>query len=403
METKAFDTIPHAVQELRAGRIVVVLDDEDRENEGDLICAAQFCSPEMVNFMAKEARGLICVAMPPERALALDLAPMVPENTALHGTKFTVSVDYVHGTSSGISAGDRAATIQALVNPDVKPDDFGRPGHIFPLIAMEEGVLRRAGHTEAVVDLMKLAGLEPVGVLCEILADDGTMMRTAQLQAFAQVHNLAIITVKDLIAYRLHQESLVQNVAEAKMPTEFGDFVLKVFANTVDGKEHVALVKGTWQPDEPVMVRVHSECLTGDIFHSLRCDCGRQLAAALSMIEKEGKGILLYMRQEGRGIGLINKVKAYSLQEQGLDTVEANLQLGFQPDPRDYGIGAQILAHLGVRRMRLITNNPTKRVGLESYGLHVVERVPVEVEPNPANEGYLQTKKTKMGHLLTHI
>ncbi|GDX65559.1 riboflavin biosynthesis protein RibBA [Chlorobiota bacterium] len=400
---KQFDTINQAITDLQLGKIVVVLDDEDRENEGDLICAAQFCSPEHINFMAKEARGLICVALSQEKAMHLQLAPMVSENTALHGTKFTVSIDYIHGTSSGISASDRATTVQALINEDVKPEDFGRPGHIFPLIAAEEGVLRRAGHTEAVVDLMKLADLHPVGVLCEILDADGTMMRTEKLLDYAEKYSLSIITVKDLIAYRLHSEKLIQAVAEAKLPTDYGDFKLMVFANTVDGKEHLALVKGTWLPDEPVLVRVHSECLTGDIFGSKRCDCGKQLAIALSMIEEEGKGVLLYMRQEGRGIGLINKVKAYSLQEQGLDTVEANEKLGFLPDPRDYGIGAQILASLGIKNMKLITNNPTKRVGIESYGLKVIERIPIETEPNPENVKYLETKKFKMGHLLTHL
>jgi 3,4-dihydroxy 2-butanone 4-phosphate synthase/GTP cyclohydrolase II len=400
---KQFDTINQAIIDLQLGKIVVVLDDEDRENEGDLICAAQFCSPEHINFMAKEARGLICVALSQEKALHLQLAPMVSENTALHGTKFTVSIDYIHGTSSGISASDRSATVQALINEEAKPEDFGRPGHIFPLIAAEEGVLRRAGHTEAVVDLMKLADLHPVGVLCEILDADGTMMRTEKLLNYAEKHSLSIITVKDLIAYRLHSEKLIQAVAEAKLPTEYGDFKLMVFANTVDGKEHLALVKGTWLPDEPVLVRVHSECLTGDIFGSKRCDCGKQLTNALSMIEEEGKGVLLYMRQEGRGIGLINKVKAYSLQEQGFDTVEANEKLGFLPDPRDYGIGAQILASLGIKNMKLITNNPTKRVGIESYGLKVIERVPIETEPNPDNAKYLETKKFKMGHLLTHL
>ena len=400
---KQFDTINQAIIDLQLGKIVVVLDDEDRENEGDLICAAQFCSPEHINFMAKEARGLICVALSQEKALHLQLAPMVSENTALHGTKFTVSIDYIHGTSSGISASDRAATVQALINEDVKPEDFGRPGHIFPLIAAEEGVLRRAGHTEAVVDLMKLADLHPVGVLCEILDADGTMMRTEKLLDYAEQYSLSIITVKDLIAYRLHSEKLIQAVAEAKLPTDYGDFKLMVFANTVDGKEHLALVKGTWLPEESVLVRVHSECLTGDIFGSKRCDCGKQLTIALSMIEEEGKGVLLYMRQEGRGIGLINKVKAYSLQEQGFDTVEANEKLGFLPDPRDYGIGAQILASLGIKNMKLITNNPTKRVGIESYGLKVIERIPIETEPNPENAKYLETKKFKMGHLLTHL
>ena len=399
----SFDSIDQAIEDLKAGKVVIVLDDEDRENEGDIICAAEYCTPELVNFMASQAKGLICVALPQDKAIALDLAPMVPDNTALHGTKFTVSIDYLHGTSSGISASDRSATIKALVDPQVKPEDFGRPGHIFPLIAVEEGVLRRAGHTESVVDLMKLGGLHPVGVLCEILAEDGTMMRTPQLKEFSEQHGLSIITVKDLIKYRLNKEQLVTSVAEAQLPTEFGDFTLKVFANTVDGKEHVALVKGTWDEQEPVLVRVHSECLTGDIFHSLRCDCGSQLATALSMIQHAEKGVLLYMRQEGRGIGLVNKVKAYSLQEQGFDTVEANKQLGFLPDPRDYGIGAQILASLGIRKMKLMTNNPTKRVGLESYGLEVVERVPIEMTPNAVNKEYLETKKIKMGHLLTHL
>lgn len=398
-----FNSIGEAVADLAAGKLVIVVDDEDRENEGDIVCAAELCTPEMINFMAMEARGLICVPMPQSRALELELEAMVPANTSIHRTGFTVSVDYLHGTTTGISSADRAATVRALVDPSTKPQDLGRPGHIFPLIAVEEGVLRRAGHTEAMVDLLRLAKLNTVGVICEILNDDGTMARQQELMAFAEKHSLKIITVKDLIAYRFRQSKLVNCVAEAKLPTEFGDFTLKVYQNTVDGKEHVALVKGEWSIGEPVLVRVHSECLTGDVFGSKRCDCGSQLHAAMEAISKEGHGVLLYMRQEGRGIGLVNKVKAYSLQEQGLDTVEANLHLGFTPDPRDYGIGAQILVDLGVCKMKLLTNNPTKRVGLESYGLQVTERVPIEIEPNEINQEYMNTKKTKMGHLLGHL
>ncbi len=398
-----FNSIEEAVADLAAGKLVIVVDDEDRENEGDIVCAAELCTPEMINFMAMEARGLICVPMPQSRALELELEAMVPANTSIHRTGFTVSVDYLHGTTTGISSADRAATVRALVDPSTKPQDLGRPGHIFPLIAVEEGVLRRAGHTEAMVDLLRLAKLNTVGVICEILNDDGTMARQQELMAFAEKHSLKIITVKDLIAYRFRQSKLVNCVAEAKLPTEFGDFTLKVYQNTVDGKEHVALVKGEWSIGEPVLVRVHSECLTGDVFGSKRCDCGSQLHAAMEAISKEGRGVLLYMRQEGRGIGLVNKVKAYSLQEQGLDTVEANLHLGFTPDPRDYGIGAQILVDLGVCKMKLLTNNPTKRVGLESYGLQVTERVPIEIEPNEINQEYMNTKKTKMGHLLGHL
>lgn len=398
-----FNSIEEAVADIAAGKLVIVVDDEDRENEGDIVCAAELCTPEMINFMAMEARGLICVPMPQSRAQELELEAMVPANTSLHRTGFTVSVDYLHGTTTGISSADRAATVRALVDSSTKPQDLGRPGHIFPLIAVEEGVLRRAGHTEAMVDLLRLAKLNPVGVICEILNDDGTMARQQELMAFASKHKLKIITVKDLIAYRFRQSKLVHCVAEAKLPTELGNFTLKVYQNTVDGKEHVALVKGEWNIGEPVLVRVHSECLTGDVFGSKRCDCGSQLHAAMEAISKEGRGVLLYMRQEGRGIGLVNKVKAYSLQEQGLDTVEANLHLGFTPDPRDYGIGAQILVDLGVCKMKLLTNNPTKRVGLESYGLQVTERVPIEIEPNEINQEYMNTKKTKMGHLLDHL
>jgi 3,4-dihydroxy 2-butanone 4-phosphate synthase / GTP cyclohydrolase II len=396
-----FNTIPEALDDLRNGKIIVVVDDEDRENEGDLICASQLCTPDMVNFMAARGRGLVCVAVTEQRANELQLDLMVGSNTALHGTRFTVSVDYVHKTTSGISTFDRAATIQAMVATDTKPQDLGRPGHIFPLIAVEGGVLRRAGHTEATVDLMRLAGLQPSGVLCEILHEDGTMKRGADLFAFVQEHGLKLITIKDLIAYRMqHDHSLVERVAEAAMPTEFGEFKIVAYQNSIDGKEHIALVRGTWEPSEPVLVRVHSECMTGDVFGSMRCDCGPQLQAALRQISEAGKGVLLYMRQEGRGIGLVNKLKAYALQETGLDTVQANEALGFAPDARDYGIGAQILVELGVSKMRLLSNNPRKRVGLESFGLEVVERVPIIIPPNDRNIDYLRTKKTKLGHLL---
>lgn len=397
------NTIDEALADIRAGKCVIVVDDEDRENEGDLICAAELCTEEIINFMASEGRGLICVSITEERAQQLELPLMVNDNTALHGTRFTVSVDYVHGTASGISAYDRNATVQAMVASDTKPADLGRPGHTFPLIAMEGGVLRRAGHTEAVVDLAKLAGLKPCGVLCEVLKADGTMARLPDLVVFAQQHGLKIISVQDLIAYRRRKEQIVRLVAEAKLPSEYGDFTLRVYENTIDGEEHVAIVKGTIDSESPVLVRVHSECLTGDLLGSKRCDCGPQLHAALRRIEEEGSGVVLYMRQEGRGIGLVNKIKAYALQEQGLDTVEANLQLGFQPDPRDYGIGAQILFDLGVRKMRLMTNNPKKRVGLQSYGLEVVELIPLEIPATTENQQYLQTKRDKMGHILRHL
>ncbi len=397
------DRIEDALKELVSGRMIIVMDDEDRENEGDLIAASELCTPETINFMATQGRGLICVSITQERAEELKLDRMVQDSNAVHGTNFTVSVDYLHGTSTGISAFDRAATIRAMCNKDTKPGDLGRPGHIFPLIAVKEGVLRRAGHTEATVDLMRLAGLKPSGVLCEIINEDGSMARRDDLLEFAKQHDMKIITVKDLIAYRLQKESFVKSVAEANIPSLFGEFRIKVFENTVDGKEHVALVKGKWEEDEPILVRVHSECLTGDVFASMRCDCGDQLHNAMAMIEKAGKGVILYMRQEGRGIGLVNKVKAYALQEQGLDTVEANVELGFKPDARDYGIGAQILMSLGVKKMRLMTNNPTKRVGLESYGIQVTELVAIEVEPNNVNKKYLETKKNKMGHLLHHL
>lgn len=397
------DTIEQALDDLRAGKCVIVVDDEDRENEGDLVCSAELCSESEINFMATEARGLICVSITEERARSLELPLMVNDNTALHGTRFTISVDYVHGTASGISVADRTATVRAMAAETTVPTDLGRPGHIFPLIAMEGGVLRRAGHTEAVVDLMRLAGLKPVGALCEILKADGSMARLPDLQTFAEQHDLRIISVQDLIAYRRRTEMLVRMVAEAKLPSEYGEFTLKVFENILDGKEHVAIIKGDIRSTDDVLVRVHSECLTGDIFGSHRCDCGPQLHAALTKIEQEGQGVVVYMRQEGRGIGLVNKIKAYALQEQGLDTVEANQQLGFAPDPRDYGIGAQILYDVGVRKMRLMTNNPKKRVGLQSYGLEVVDLVPLEIPATADNHRYLETKRDKMGHLLRHL
>ncbi len=397
------DSISEALEDLKAGKCIVVVDDEDRENEGDLICSAELCTEQNINFMATEGRGLICVSLTEDRARQLDLPLMVRDNTALHGTRFTVSIDYVHGTASGISVSDRTATVQAMASETSQPEDFARPGHIFPLIAVKGGVLRRAGHTEAVVDLMNLAGLKPVGVLCEILKADGSMARVPDLVEMSRTHGLKMISVQDLIAHRRAAEILVRYVAEAKLPSDFGEFVVKVFENIVDGKEHVAIVKGDVASGEPVLVRVHSECLTGDIFGSHRCDCGPQLHAALEQIERHGRGVVLYMRQEGRGIGLANKIKAYALQEQGMDTVEANVHLGFPPDPRDYGIGAQILNELGISRMRLMTNNPKKRVGLQSYGLEVTELVPLEVPATADSQGYLETKRDKMGHILRHL
>lgn len=397
------DSIESALSDLVSGKMIVVMDDEDRENEGDLICSAELCTPEMVNFMSTQGKGLICVSITPERAIELELDMMVKNNSALHETKFTVSVDYVHNTTTGISAVDRAHTIRALANKDTKPNDLGRPGHIFPLIAQSGGVLRRAGHTEATVDLMRLAGLKPVGVLCEVINEDGSMARKADLEAFAKKFDLKIITVKDLISYRFQKDILVKEVATAHIPSQFGDFVIHVFENIVDGEEHIALVKGKWEENESVLVRVHSECLTGDIFGSFRCDCGPQLEQALVNIEENGKGVLLYMRQEGRGIGLINKIKAYALQEEGMDTVEANEHLGFKADARDYGIGAQILHTLGVRKMILMTNNPKKRVGINSYGLEVVETKSIEIAANEHNKTYLKTKKEKLGHLLKNM
>ncbi len=397
------NTIEEALEDLASGKVIIVLDDEDRENEGDLICSAELCTPEIINFMASNAKGLICVSINEKRAEELNLEPMVKQNSALHQTKFAVSVDYAHGTTTGISAADRAKTVRALAKSETKPSDLLRPGHIFPLIAHNEGVLRRAGHTEASADLMQLAGLNPAAVLCEIINEDGTMSRLPDLEVYANKYDMKMITVKDLIAYKIQKEDLVELVAETLLPTSFGEFKLVVFVNKYDNQEHVALIKGDISGDKPVLTRVHSECLTGDIFHSKKCDCGEQLDEALRLINKEGRGILLYMRQEGRGIGLVNKIKAYALQEKGYDTVDANTHLGFDPDPRDYGIGAQILRKLGVRDMLLLTNNPKKRVGLESYGLNVIEQIPLEILPNDVNKSYLLTKKNKMGHLLKKI
>ncbi|MEN2993407.1 MAG: bifunctional 3,4-dihydroxy-2-butanone-4-phosphate synthase/GTP cyclohydrolase II [Bacteroidia bacterium] len=395
------DPIEAAVEALRQGRMVVVVDDEDRENEGDLVMAAQFATPEAVNFMAREARGLICVPLTAERARALQLPLMVAENTAPHHTAFTVSVDYIgEGPVTGISAYDRARTIRALSDPNARPEDFARPGHIFPLVARPEGVLRRAGHTEAAIDLMRLAGLYPAAVIVEIMNEDGTMARLPELRRFADQWGFPLITIRDLIAYRLRTETTIQKEVVVDMPTKYGHFQLHAYRHTITGEPHIALTKGHWAPDEPVLVRVHSSCFTGDVLGSLRCDCGSQLALALQRIEAEGKGVLVYISQEGRGIGLLPKMHAYKLQEGGLDTVEANLALGYKPDERDYGTGAQILRDLGVRKMRLMTNNPRKRAGLAGYGLEIVEIVPLFSPPTPYNRRYLEAKKTRLGHLL---
>ncbi len=395
-----FNSIEEAVHDIRDGKVVIIVDDEDRENEGDFAVAAEKCTPAVINFMAKHGRGIICAALTGERTRELALDMMVESNTSLHDTSFTVSVDYVHGTSSGVSAFDRAATVKALIDHSTKPSDLARPGHIFPLRALEGGVLRRAGHTEAVVDLCRLAELTPAGVIYEIMNEDGSMARVPQLLQLAREMQLSIITVKDLIEYRMGREKLVQRVVSTKLPTIHGTFDIHVYRSETDNKEHIALVKGEIHPDEPVLVRVHSECLTGDVFGSLRCDCNDQLIAAMKRVEQEGKGVVLYMRQEGRGIGLANKLKAYRLQDEGMDTVEANEKLGFRPDLRDYGIGAQILRDLGVGKIRLMTNNPKKVVGLHGYGLDIVERVPLEVEPHSLNEKYLKTKRDKLGHLI---
>lgn len=393
------DTIESAIEDIRQGKLVIVVDDEDRENEGDFIVAADKVTPDVINFMSKYGRGLICVPLPEERCDELGLELMVNNNTALHETAFTVSVDLLgHGCTTGISAHDRAKTVQALIDPQMKPENFGKPGHIFPLRAKRGGVLRRAGHTEATIDLARLAGLYPAGVLVEIMNDDGSMARLPELIEVAKKFDFKIISIKDLIEYRIKKDSLIDEIVRVEMPTKYGSFKLIAFQEKNSSNEHLALIKGEWQKDEPVMVRVHSSCFTGDILGSMRCDCGEQLHKAMQMVEKEGKGAILYMNQEGRGIGLLNKLKAYKLQEQGLDTVEANLHLGFQMDQRDYGIGAQMLRYLGITKLRLITNNPRKRVGLLGYGLEIVDNIPIEVNPNPHNERYLMTKRDKLGH-----
>ncbi|MFD1185751.1 bifunctional 3,4-dihydroxy-2-butanone-4-phosphate synthase/GTP cyclohydrolase II [Pontibacter rugosus] len=398
-DIRPLDSIASAIEDIRQGKVVIVVDDDDRENEGDFVCAAEKITPEIVNFMATHGRGLICTPLTEERCDELGLELMVGRNTALHATPFTVSVDLIgFGCTTGISASDRSKTIQALVDPKTDPQTLGKPGHIFPLKAKKEGVLRRAGHTEASVDLARLAGLAPAGVLVEIMNEDGTMARLPDLMKVADRFDLKLISIKDLIAYRLQQESLIDREIVVQLPTDFGNFDLYAFTQRTNGAKHLALVKGTWEEGEPVLVRVHSSCVTGDIFGSCRCDCGPQLHEAMRMVEQEGKGVIVYMNQEGRGIGLLNKLKAYKLQEQGLDTVEANLELGFGMDERDYGVGAQILRDLGVSKMRLISNNPRKRTGLMGYGLEVVERVAIEIKPNEHNQRYLTTKRDKLGH-----
>ncbi len=398
------NTIEEAINEIKQGKVVIVIDDEDRENEGDFICSAELITPEIVNFMATHGRGLICASIPENRCDELDLELMTGRNTSLHQTPFTISVDLIgSGCTTGISASDRAKTINALVDTQTKPEDLARPGHIFPLKARNRGVLRRAGHTEAAVDLSLLAGLKAGGALVEIMNDDGTMARLPQLLEIAKRFSLKIITIQDLIAYRLRNESLIERGVKVKLPTKYGSFHLVPFKQLSNGLEHIALIKGTWAADEPILVRVHSSCITGDIFGSYRCDCGDQLAKSMKMIDSVGKGVLVYMNQEGRGIGLFNKMKAYKLQEEGRDTVEANVELGFAPDERDYGVGAQILRSLGVKKMKLMTNNPIKRVGLEAYGLEIVENLPIEVPSNKFNNFYMQTKRDKMGHFLELI
>lgn len=399
----SFDTIEDAIAEIRAGKLIIVVDDEDRENEGDFIGAAESITPELVNFMAKHGRGLICAPMAADRTISLSLDMMVAANTGLYNTPFTVSVDYRHDTTTGISASDRATTIRALADPSASASDFARPGHVFPLRASQGGVLRRAGHTEATVDMAILAGKQPVGVLVEILNEDGTMARVPELRKIAARFDMRIITISDLIAYRLRNESLVTRVAEVRLPTAYGEFMLAAFEDQLTGDAHLALYKGTWTEDDPVLTRVHSQCVTGDIFGSQRCDCGQQLHKAMQRVAQEGTGLVLYMKQEGRGIGLLNKLRAYQLQEDGLDTVDANEALGFKMDHRDYGIGCQILRNLGIRKLRLMTNNPTKRVGLHGYGLEIVERVPIEIPANDINESYLRTKRDRMGHILTDL
>lgn len=400
-EKFVLDPIEEAIDEIRKGNFIIVVDDEDRENEGDLVIAAECVTPEKINFLETHARGLICAPVTKERAEELELPMMVTHNTSLHATPFTVSIDLLtHGCTTGISAYDRAQTIVALTRKETAPEDFGRPGHIFPLRAQTKGVLRRAGHTEATIDFARLAGLYPAGALAEIKKEDGSMARLPELMVMARKFNLKIVSVADLIKYRLQSESLIERGESVKLPTMYGDFTMIPFQQISTGQEHVALIKGEWQEDEPLLVRVHSSCITGDIFGSLRCECGEQLHKALQLIEKEGKGVFVYLNQEGRGIGLMAKAKAYKLQEEGLDTVDANLHLGYQADERDYGVGAQILRSLEVKKMRLMSNNPTKRIGLEAYGLEVVENVPLEIVPNPYNHFYMETKKNRMGHLL---
>jgi 3,4-dihydroxy 2-butanone 4-phosphate synthase/GTP cyclohydrolase II len=395
------DSIESAIEDLKLGKMIIVVDDEDRENEGDIITTAKNATPEVINFMSKFGRGLICAALEEERCDELGLTLMVNNNTALHETAFTVSVDLLgNGCTTGISAHDRSKTVLSFINPLTKPNDLGKPGHIFPLRAKKGGVLRRTGHTEAVVDLARLAGFDPAGVLVEIMNDDGSMARLPDLLVLAKEWDMKIISIKDLIEFRLKKDNLIEQLVSVNMPTKFGNFTLKIFKekNNPTAQEHMALVKGSWEIDEPVLVRVHSSCFTGDILGSLRCDCGDQLHEAMKMVEKEGKGVVLYMNQEGRGIGLLNKLKAYNLQEEGMDTVEANIHLGFQADQRDYGLGAQILRELGIKNIKLISNNPKKRAGLSGYGLNIVNTVPIIIEPNPHNEGYLNTKRDKMGH-----
>ena len=400
METFKLNTIEEALEDFKQGEFVIVVDDEDRENEGDLIIAAEKITPEKVNFMLKYARGVLCAPITISRSEELDLPHQVQDNTSMLGTPFTVTIDKLEGCTTGVSAHDRAATIRALADPASTPQTFGRPGHINPLYAQDHGVLRRSGHTEAAVDLCKLCGLYPAGALMEIMNDDGSMARLPELMKFSKRFNLKIITIKDLIAYRLKKESLIEVGDMVDMPTDYGHFRLIPFRQSSNGLEHMALIKGEWREDEPVLVRVHSSCATGDILGSKRCDCGEQLHKAMQMIEREGKGIVIYMQQEGRGIGLMNKIAAYKLQEQGYDTVDANVHLGFKPDERDYGCGAQMLRHLGVHKMRLLTNNPVKRVGLEAYGLEIVENIPIEITPNEYNLRYLKTKQDRMGHTL---
>src|SRR5665647_1219823 len=401
-ESSRLNSINEAIDEIREGRVIIVVDDEDRENEGDFICAAELITPEIVNFMAMHGRGLICAPIPEKRCEQLELELMVRSNTSFHATPFTVSVDLLgQGCTTGISASDRAKTIRALVDPNTRPEDLGRPGHIFPLKAKTKGVLRRPGHTEAVVDLTRLAGLRPGGALVEIMNDDGSMARLDDLRKISEKFNIKIIAIKDLITYTLERDSIIEKGERVKLPTDKGDFEFIPFRQISNGLEHAALVKGTWTKDEPVMVRLHSSCFTGDIFGSMRCDCGPQLHKAMAMVEEEGKGVVIYLSQEGRGIGLLNKIKAYKLQDEGMDTVQANLELGFGEDERDYGVGASIMRELGLRNVRLISNNPVKRAGLEGYGIKIVETIPLIIESNPHNQFYLETKANKMGHDLS--